>query len=711
MPTSLTIMNPVSDGLRSDMDRLLSPRSIAMVGASNQARRIGGLIFANLKRAFDGALYPVHPSDAQVMGVRAYPSLSDLPETVDLAVIAVPGRLVPDMVEEAAVAGIGGAVVVTSGFAEVGGEGAVWQERLTEISRRTGIRLIGPNCIGYMNVHDGVMANFSLDPTADLPRAGGVALVSQSGGFGSYIAMMAIKAGLGLGWFVSTGNEADSSVAMVMRHLVEKPEVKVLLACVETLRHPEIFLEMAQRALELDKPVVLLKAGRSDEAARAAMSHTGSIAGSADVLDAVCRQYGVHVADSMQDMLDLGLMFETGKRTKGRRVAVVTTSGGAGVLLTDEAARAGLTVPQLPAEEQEELLALMPQPFFGSVSNPVDTTAQVTAMPGALGDLLNRLGESASVDMIATVAWEQAAIHLDAILDLDRATDKPVSLLCTGIVPTVSEAGLPLYLDPSRAMRTLGALARQSLDRPAIGEVERPDTARMARVRALLARTGPVLMEHEAKELLAEYAIPATREKLVASPEEAAEAAREMGGKVVLKYMSPQLPHKSDAGGVRLGVTADRARAEAEAMIADVQARVPDALLSGILVQEMLPARIELTCGIKRDPVFGPMVVIGLGGLMVEIMAQVTMLRAPFDADAARRAISGLCAGRIVSASRGLDEDELEDLVKIAVGLGRMAIELPEIEEADINPVRIAEGRARAADALIVLSGAKEEKA
>ncbi|MDD3798143.1 MAG: acetate--CoA ligase family protein [Novosphingobium sp.] len=710
MSTSVNLKDRERTAEREGMDRLLSPRSIAMVGASNQAHRIGGLIFANLKRAFEGALYPVNPSDDEVMGIKAYRSVSDLPETVDLAVVAVPGKLVPGVVEEAAAAGIGGVVVVTSGFAEVGGEGAEWQARLTEISRRTGIRLIGPNCIGYMNLHGGVMANFSLDPTAELPRAGGVALVSQSGGFGSYIAMMALKAGLGLGWFVSTGNEADSSVAMVMRHLVDRPEVKVLLGCVETLRHPEIFIETAERALELDKPIVLLKAGRSEEAARAAMSHTGSIAGSAEVLDAVCRQYGVHIVESMQDMLDLGLMFQTGKRTGGRRVAIVTTSGGAGVLLADEAARAGLSVPELPAEEQSRMLAVMPQPFFGSVSNPVDTTAQVTAMPEALGNLLQQLGSSPSVDMIVTVVWEQAAIHIAGIVEMEAETGKPVSVLCTGAAPKVVEAGIPLYLDPGRAVRTLGALARQSLDKPAPCRPEAPDSARVARMRAMLAQCEgrKVLMEHEGKRLFAEYGIPVTREKLVTAPAEATAAVEAIGGLAALKFMSPQLLHKSDAGGIRLGVTASAARAEAEAMLEEVAAKAPGARLSGILVQEMVPARLELTCGIKHDPVFGPMVVLGLGGLMVEIMAEVAMLRPPFGADAARRAIEGLCGGRVVSARRGLEPAELDAAVAIVSGLGRIALELPEIAEIDINPIRIAHGRAVAADALVVLADPSE---
>lgn len=702
--------NDATQGELSAMDRLLSPRSIALIGASNTAHRIGGLLFANLKRAFKGTLYPIHPSEPEIMGVKAYAALTDLPEQVDMAVIAVAAHMVPDMVEASAAAGIGGVVVVTSGFAEVGDEGAALQERLAEIAARTGIRIIGPNCIGYFNMHGGVMANFAITPDSPLPKAGGTALVSQSGGFGSYISLMAMRAGLGVGWFVSTGNEVDCNVSAVCRHLIERPEVKVLLACIETLRDPDVFIETAQRALELDKPIVLLKAGRSEEAARAAMSHTGSITGSADVLYAVCAQYGVHIAETMQEMLDLGLMFETGKRAKGRRLAVLTTSGGAGVLLTDEAAEVGLTVPELPAEEQAQLVSVMPQPFFGSMSNPLDTTAQIVAHQHAAVGIMEHLGKSPSVDLITCVTWDHTAEFIQALIDGDKGTDKPVSILCTGLVEKVSEAGTPLYLDPSRAVRPLGALVRQSLDKPNIVRVPAKDEARIARIRALFASwdNRKVLMEHEGKQLFAEYGIPVTREKLVATPEEAEAAAAEIGGKVAIKYMSPELMHKSDVGGLRLGLDAGSVKAEAEAMLQDVARGAPHVELSGILVQEMVPARMELTCGIKHDLSFGPIVVVGIGGVLVEVLAEVAMLRPPFDADMARKVVASLCEGRIASARRGLEPAEIDAVVATVMGLGQMAMELPEISEVDVNPVRVANGRGVAADALVILEGAED---
>jgi len=249
------------------------------------------------------------------------------------------------------------------------------------------------------------MANFALPPTVPLPAPGPVALVSQSGGFGSYITTKAMLAGLKLGWFVSTGNESDVNIAAVLRYLVDRDETKVLMVFAETLRDPEIFIDAASRAAELDKPIVLLKAGRSDVAAKAAMSHTASIVGSAGVLDAVCRQYGVFVVSAMEEMLDLGTIFQDGRRVPSRGVGIMTSSGGAGVLLADAASAVGLEVPEIPADEQEAMMTLMPEPFYGSLTNPVDTTAQVVAMPESFAKVLHSVGESRVVDMVAPVIW------------------------------------------------------------------------------------------------------------------------------------------------------------------------------------------------------------------------------------------------------------------------------------------------------------------
>jgi acyl-CoA synthetase (NDP forming) len=298
----------------SALDRLFTPRSIAIIGASNRMPGIGGYVTANIARAFTGPIYPVNPREMEIQNLKAFAAVADLPRDIDLAMIVVPADGVAAVLEACAAQGVGGAVIITSGFAEVGGGGVALQAQIAAIVARTGIRVIGPNCIGFMNLADGVMANFVIDPTDPLPRGGPVALISQSGGLGGYMVRKAIYAGLNLGWFVSTGNEVDLSIAATLRHIVEREDTRVLLGACEALRDLDLFIDTALRAAELDKPFILLKAGRSGEAALAAQAHTGSMVGSAEAFDAVCRQYGVFVAHSLEEMLDLGVIFSAWRR-------------------------------------------------------------------------------------------------------------------------------------------------------------------------------------------------------------------------------------------------------------------------------------------------------------------------------------------------------------------------------------------------------------
>lgn len=688
------------------LERLLAPRSIALVGASNNLYSIGGLLFANLARAFDGALYPIHPKDTEVQGRRAYASLDELPGAVDLVVIAVASQAVEGIMEQVVARDVGGVVLLSSGFAEAGAEGIALQQRVARMARDAGVRVVGPNCIGFMNIAGGVMANFALAPDEPLPRGGGVALVSQSGGFGSYLATKGLLTGLRLGWFVSTGNELDVNIAQVLRYLVERPEVKVLLAFNETLRDPEVFIEAARRAQALDKPMVILKAGRSEAAAKAAMSHTASVVGAAKVFDAVCRQYGVIVAHSMEEMLDLGMIFQDGRRVTGNRLAVMTASGGTGVLLADEAALNGLSLPGFSEGEQARMLAVLHQPFFGSLANPIDTTAAVR--PEALKAVQELVAASSSVDMLATVTWARAVEAARDLAALYGRTDKPLAVLSTDLVEPLKEAGVPTYTDPQRLARSLATLYRFSTRQTAAQKSPAAcNEDRARRVRRHLERPAgeQVLMEAQGKRLFAEYGIPVTDEEWVHDEDAAVAAAERIGGKVVLKVMSYQLPHKSDAGAIRLGLQGEQALREGyRAMLDEVRRRAPQATLDGVLVQRMVPARLELTCGLQRDPLFGPMVAVGLGGVLVEQLAETALLRPPFDHDAARAALGQLLGGRLVQGHRGLSADEQEQIAAIMVGVGELALELPEIAEIDINPIRVDDGDALAADALVVLA-------
>ncbi len=693
----------------NNLDRLLKPASIAMVGASNNQWSIGGLVFANLKRSFKCNLYPIHPKDAEVQGLIAYKDVAQLPHSVDMVLVAVASHLVEAVVEQAVAKKVGGIVLLSSGFAEAGEEGIALQARVAEKARAGGVRVIGPNCIGYLNIAGGVMANFALTPDEPLPPGGSVALVSQSGGFGSYLTTKGLLTGLRLGWFVSTGNELDVNIAGVLRYLVEQPEVKVLLSFSETLRDPEVFIETAKRAQELDKPLVILKAGRSEAAAKAAMSHTASVVGAVNVFDAVCRQYGVIVAHSMEEMLDLGMIFQDGRRVRDNRVAVMTTSGGTGVLLADESALNGLDVPTFPADEQQKMLDVLHTPFFGSVANPIDTTAAI--QPDALKAVQQLVAQSPSVDMMTTVTWARAIDAAKDLVTLYQSTDKPLAVLSTDLIDPLKEAGVPTYTDPQRVAKSLAALYRFST-RPALQQASHqldPARAERARQHLNIPDGQHVLMEAQGKRLFAEYGIPLTAEEWVHSEDEAVAAAARIGGKVVLKIMSYQLPHKSDVGGVRLNLEGETAVREAyRAMLADVQRLAPQAELDGVLVQKMVPARLELTCGLQRDDVFGPMVAVGLGGVLVEQLAETSLLRPPFSPDTAKQALGQLLGGRLVQGRRGLSEAEQDQIAAIMVGVGNLALEHENIQEIDINPIRVDNGKAMAADALVVLAGAPQ---
>lgn len=688
---------------RSDLTRLLSPRSIAIVGASDKPGRIGTQMLNNIAQLFTGDLYPVNPRSETLLGHDVVPDIESLPDGVDMAVVAVPAEHAVAAVDQLAAKGVGGVTLLTSGFSEAGEEGIARQNELSRIIERTGIKLLGPNCIGFMNLHAGVMANFAVPPGMKFPNPGPVALVSQSGGFSSFLTAASLRAGIRLGYFVTTGNEAGVVLSEAVEHLVEQDDVGTVLIFSESLKNPETLIRAAHRAHELDKPIVLLKTGRTEEAARAAMSHTASIAGSAAVLDAVCAQHGIAVARSMDELVDLGLAFQDRRRAPKGDVGIVTASGGAGVLLTDAAASSGLKVSQPPTEAVEKIVDLMPKPFYGSIENPVDVTAQVTASPDTFGNVLTTVRDIDGFDSMAVVTWEGDYPTNDRIIETYQSTTKPLMVLTTGYMEKFHRAGVPMFLDPNRLMSSLAAVARYS-QRPPV-DARTPAGEREPRAAIVRPVGESSLLEHEGKALLAEYGVTATRERMVKTPAEAEAFAAELGVPVAIKAMSYQILHKTEYGAVRLGLTADRVGREMTEMLAVVAEKAPDARIEGVLVQEMVPARIELTVGLQRDPLFGPVVAVGLGGVAVEIMAAAVLLHAPFSLETAKRTIRGLLDGRIVSAARGLDEAELDELARIAVAVGDIALDAPEVSEIDVNPVRVHEGRAVAADALIVFDG------
>lgn len=685
---------------------MFRPESIAVVGAS-ESPGLAAMVYGNLISEFPGRRYPINPRRATIFGERAYPSVADLPEPVDLVLVLVPAAAVPDVVAASFEAGHRSAYLLSAGFAETGTDaGRALQEQVAALAARYDRPVAGPNCNGFLNGFLPLVSGFLVAPGEKRPAVGPVALVSQSGGFGSFILNRAVTAHVNVGFFASTGNETDVGVADVLAFAVEQPEITTIGFFAETIRKPAIFLAAADRAAELGKVIISVTPGSSETVARAALSHTASIVGSGEVYAAVCRQHGIVPARSIQELVDFALITQGGRRMSGRRIGVVTSSGGAGILVAGNAADAGLEVPALSPAAQAEIGAMMPD--FASAKNPVDTTAGMASYAGNYGRIVARLLEEKEIDAVLPLIWYGKGEDAEALVDSYQHTAKPIVPVPTLDPEWLLEQGLPAFSDPTRAVAALATLAEVS-ERAAPVDAW-PDPAapspRASRARAHLAAADgrPFVLESSAKAALAEYGIPVARELLSHSEEEAVAAAAEVGFPVALKALSYQWPHKSDVGGLALRLKTPE---EVRAAYRTVTAAASGVELEGVLVQEMVNGRLELAVGLQRDPVFGAVVAVGLGGTLVEIVAEPILLHVPFSAAQARKIASSIAAGRIAHPVRGLDDKEFDSLAQLLTGLGQFAHELPEVTSVDINPIMVGEHGLTAVDALLVVESEK----
>jgi len=706
---------------------LFAPRAITVLGASDDPAKLGGRPVAHLRRfGYQGRILPVNARRRTVQGLPAYPSLDDVPAAdrpIDLALVMLDAAHAAEGVRACGRAGIGAAIVGAAGFAETGPEGAALQRELLTTARESGVRVLGPNCLGLIGVAGGVLPTFSsaVDDSGQL-IAGPVAFVTQSGAFGSWIFNAAQGRGIGFSHFVNTGNEMDLSAAELLELLAGTDEAKVLLAYLEGVTDGRRLLAAARRAHEAGKPVVAVKVGRSAAGARAAASHTASLAGEDAVFDSVAEQFGIVRVPGLEPLLDAAQLFATGRRARGRRLTTLSVSGGAGALMADEAEAHGLSVPVWDEEWQAKVGAVIPP--FGSPRNPLDLTAALIAEPGMLRRALAVTAEHPGTDLVAVLlgAADKAAPELVAAIDAAyRATDRPFVVVWTGgngqAQRHLAELGIPCFPDPGRAAAALGRLAGHSL-RPPLPEPRRPQGTDPAAARAVLARARAEgrtrLDEAESTALIAAYGLPVAAATACADPESAVRAAAELGGPVAVKVLSAAVSHKSDIGGVRLNLT-DPAeiRAAAEELL-----RLGGADRAGgarVLVQRMAGAgRAELILGVKRDPAFGPVVVAGLGGVLVEVLADSRAAVAPVDPDGARRMLRSLRAARVLEGVRGGPALDVEAAVDAVVRLSWLAADLgggadggaADLAELDVNPLLLgAEGEgATAVDCLAVLT-------
>jgi acyl-CoA synthetase (NDP forming) len=688
--------------------RLIQPRAIAIIGASADLEKVNGRPLKHLLgKGYQGRIFPVNPKYPEIAGLPCFPSIASLPDGVDLAVIAVPASEVIASVEALGARGIRAAVIFSSGFGEMGPAGAVLEQTLVERARACGVLLCGPNCLGFINAFDHVYATFS--QYADGPTGPGpIAFVTQSGAFGTAIAALTRQRGLGLGYFINTGNEVDLGFSELMLAVIEDPRIRVAAGYLEGLEDGAALVRLARRCQELGKPLVLTKVGRMPAGARAAASHTGALAVEDAVFDAVIHQYGILRARNEEQMLDMLEALSQPRVAAGHGLGIATQSGGAGVMMTDRAEEVGLQMAELTVATRARLAQVVPA--FGAVSNPVDVTGQFVARPELLCESMVALLDDPNVHV--GIVWLQLMYaHVDTLVkvfkEIHSRTTKPF-FVCWVAAPQdavaqLRDLGIVVYGAGERAVEAASALAQYHAGKLRAMEPQDASTA----VPGLPA--GPlsdgVQASVQATAWLRAAGIPIAQVALAQDADQAVTLWRAAGGPVALKIESPDITHKTEVGGVRLNLHDEAAiRGGFRALMDDANKALPDARLDGVLVQPMAQGHLEMVIGAQRDPVFGMIVMVGLGGVLVEVLKDVVFRRAPFTTAEALRMLGELRMGAMLDGVRGRPPVDRQALARMLSALSRWVDAMhPTLQELDLNPVLVGNSGPIAVDCVMVL--------
>lgn len=690
-----------------NLTALFAPRSVAVIGASGDRRRFGGRpIQYMLDAGFEGPIYPVNPGRAEIQGLPAYPSIRAVPGPVDCAILAVSADVTQQTIEDCIAMGVRSAVLYGAGFSETGDEGRAKQDRIVATARAAGMRLLGPNCMGLMNAKARFYGTFASALEEGVPAPGRIAVASQSGGYGGYLMKHLFRRGLGLSQWVTTGNEADVDIGDALWWMAGQDETDVLLAYIEGLRDADKLIAALDRARRASKPVVMMKVGRTAEGSAAAASHTASLTGEDSIYDAVFERYGVHRARTTDEMLDVAYALSKGVLPQGPRVGVISISGGVGVQIADFVSDAGLKMGTVPADTQAALKALVPH---CSPANPIDMTGLVTTNHDIMEKTLDAVFASNMFDAtliflgIAGAAPSMARPLQQAIASAHaRAPDQLVFVSVTAEPEMVREydaRGLLAFEDPSRAIAALAALSRYRdiFARPAPEPLALPPAAPLA--------VAGKLNEAEAKALLAAAGVPSPKEALAATADEAARVAAAIGFPVAVKVVSATILHKTEVGGVALGLaSADAVRDAVARMAATIPQHVPDAKIDGYLVSEMVVGGAETIVGIHQDAAFGPVVTFGLGGTLVELIKDTVCALAPVSEAQAQAMIASLRTAPLLTGWRGSPRHDVEALAKAISGLSILAVQHRDVlATIEVNPlvVRAGQGGVVALDAVV----------
>lgn len=678
------------------LEGFFKPRSVAVLGAAREEGKVGHIVFDNLLAGgFAGPVYPVNPKAAEIHGHTTFPTLSAIPQPPDLAVIVVPAVAVPAAVRECGELGISAAIVISAGFKESGPEGGVRERELIEVARENGVRILGPNCLGLISSEASLNASFAVG----MPPPGTISFMSQSGALGTAILDWARGKGIGLANFISLGNKADLDETDLIRAWRDEPGTNVVVAYLESVSRGREFVEAASHLVSA-KPLLALKSGTSDAGARAVSSHTGSLAGSSTAYDAAFAKAGIVAAGGVQELFDLALGFATQPLPTTRGVAILTNAGGPAVMATDACERESVSVASLDMRTIDRLRDALPP--AAALYNPVDVlgdagadryaaAAEALAADDDVGALIVILTPQAMTDAVGTA---------EVMVRVARDSGKTV-LGCFMGDPSVEAAravlrdgGIPDYAFPERAVATLAAMQRyrDHLALPKEGDTPvRGDGATVREVLSSVPHGRPAFVADEAaSRVVAAYGVAVPAGGVAGDLEHARGIARDVGYPVVLKIASPDILHKSDIGGIVLGVADQAALDDAyEEILARTRRHMPDAVVRGIQVQRMAPPGREVILGVNRDPQFGPLLMFGLGGVYVEVLRDVTFRLCPVTAEEARRMITEIRGFGLLRGVRGEPPADVDAIADAIVRISALAVDFPEIAELDVNPLMV----------------------
>ncbi len=685
--------------MSNHIEAIMNPRSIAVIGATNRKGSVGRAVFSNIiKGGYQGVLYPVNPKAKSVQSIKAYPSISDIPDEIDLVVIVVPAKMVSSILEEAGKKGVKGAIVITAGFKEIGGEGVEMENELKTVAQKYGISVIGPNCLGVINNDEETSMNASF--ATKMPQPGNIAFISQSGALCTSVLDYADGRHIGFSKFISFGNKADVSEIDLLRYLKDDPKTDVILMYLEDITDGHEFLEVAREiAWDNKKPMIALKSGRSAAGAKAAASHTGSLAGSDTAYDAIFFQSGIQRVNSIDELLDYAIAFAKQPIPEGNNIAIITNAGGPGIMATDAAIRNNLEIAEFTEDTKEKLKRDLPP--TAAINNPVDVIGDATheRYEASIRHILLDKNVDGAIVILTPQAMTDIVETAEIVPKAAELIDKPVLCSFMGIVD-VSEGikllernGIPNYTFPEEAVRAMASMVRFSnltkfSGREYVGfDVDKKKVSALIKEK-LGDQESQYLSQREANEILKLYGFPTLKSTLITDASQIKKAGEEIGYPVVMKIMSQDIAHKYDAGGVILSIKSfEEAKEAYDTILKNAKDFKEDAKIDGVFMEKMAKKGVEVILGAFKDSKFGPICMFGLGGTYVEVMKDVTFRLAPMWDISAQRMIETIKTYKILRGVRGNPPSDIKLIKECILRLSQLVTEHPEIAELDMNPL------------------------